>query len=135
MLPAGEEKVRPSWTGGAVSLSNLKNQALSNGSFDSSVRILVVSGDYSCKNMGDVAMLIVAIETLRAMWPSAMISVLTLDPVSLADHCFEVHPISHRGRALWFSTETFSGRLQELIPTPHRAILSNLHVILRERSP
>jgi polysaccharide pyruvyl transferase WcaK-like protein len=134
MLYAGDKRVRRKWVGGVISPSNLKNQPLPINNSDRVMKILVVSGDYSCRNMGDVAMFLVTIERLKALWPSAMISVLTSDPDALAGQCIEARPVLHKGRGLWFSNEIFSAIVPKQLTRPNAAI-RNLHGKLRERNP
>jgi colanic acid/amylovoran biosynthesis protein len=52
-------------------------------------------------NMGDVAMLQVAVTRLKSLWPSASIEVLTESPENLARYCPGAKPILRVGRDLW----------------------------------
>jgi colanic acid/amylovoran biosynthesis protein len=65
------------------------------------VRILVEPGSYRCQNMGDVAMLQVAVARLREVFPGADIRVLTNAPDALATYCPGVRPLAASGRAPW----------------------------------
>ena len=56
-------------------------------------RILVDCGDYTCGNLGDVAMLQVALRRLREVFPDASLEVLTDDPGALAVHCPEASAV------------------------------------------
>ena len=61
-------------------------------------------------------MLQVAVRRLRRKWPSALIQVLTNDPVALNRMCPDVEPLAHAGRTLWFSNRALFGRLHEHLP-------------------
>ena len=65
------------------------------------MRILVDPGTPTCTNMGDVAMLQVAVGRLRALWPAAVISVLTNAPERLQAYCPGVEPVPEAGRRAW----------------------------------
>lgn len=65
-------------------------------------RILVENGCYDLRNMGDVAMLQVAVSRLRNLWPDALIEVITNSPALLAKYCPEAQPIAGCGRDTWF---------------------------------
>src|SRR5690242_14160498 len=67
------------------------------------MKIFIYPGSASCANLGDVAMLQIAVERLRARWPRAEISVLTRSPAQLAVHCPGVKPVSWRGCKRWLS--------------------------------
>lgn len=59
------------------------------------------SGTAEYQNMGDVAMLQVAVTRLRKLWPSARIEVFTESPENLAVYCPEAEPLSRAGRNHW----------------------------------
>ncbi len=65
------------------------------------MRILVENGCYDLHNMGDVAMLQVAVSKLRQLWPDALIEVITDSPALLAHYCPGSHPVPAAGRYLW----------------------------------
>jgi colanic acid/amylovoran biosynthesis protein len=62
------------------------------------MRILIDPGSHHLLNVGDVAMLQVCVERLRARWPDARIQVLTTAPELLALHCPDVEPLAAAGR-------------------------------------
>jgi polysaccharide pyruvyl transferase WcaK-like protein len=64
------------------------------------VNILVDSCSYNCQNVGDIAMLKVAVSRLRELWPSASIQVITNAPERIARHCGDVETVPVRGRQL-----------------------------------
>jgi colanic acid/amylovoran biosynthesis protein len=65
------------------------------------MRILVDPGTPTCTNMGDVAMLQVAVGRLRELWPTAVISVLTNAPERLQAYCPGVESVPEAGRRAW----------------------------------
>lgn len=79
-------------------------------------RILLDTGDYRCGNLGDVAMLQVAVSRLKELWPSAVIHVLTEDAAALSKHCPPAEPLPCAGRDAWFSERNLLGRLHVLLP-------------------
>jgi polysaccharide pyruvyl transferase WcaK-like protein len=99
------------------------------------LRIVVDPSTLSCSNMGDVAMLQVAVQRLNALWPSAEIHVFTEAPSALAIHCPKVCALSHQGRRLWFHDEALLGRLEYHAPRGVRTVKSQLGKWLRRRWP
>lgn len=79
---------------------------------------------FDCRNMGDVAMLQVAIQRLRGLWPSARIHVLTDAPEALAVHCPGAAPLSNSGRREWFSDRALLGEWHRRAPAPVGAAAS-----------
>ncbi len=63
------------------------------------MRILIEPGSYRCQNMGDMAMLQVAVARLTAMHPNADLRVLTNDSAALAAYCPAARPVPAVGRA------------------------------------
>ena len=53
----------------------------------------IVPCNTRCLNMGDVAMLQVAVARLRASWPWEELRVFTSDPGALARYCPAVTPV------------------------------------------
>jgi colanic acid/amylovoran biosynthesis protein len=64
------------------------------------MRVLLDSCSYNCQNVGDLAMLTVAVSRLRELWPSATIQVITNAPALVARHCGMVETVPVRGRRL-----------------------------------
>lgn len=65
-------------------------------------RILLEPGSFNGRNMGDVAMLQVAVARLEAGCPGAKLTTFTNDPDELARHCPSVASLSTDARRLWF---------------------------------
>jgi colanic acid/amylovoran biosynthesis protein len=101
---------------------------------DSRFRILVDCGDYSCGNLGDVAMLQVALRRLRSVFPGASLEVLTDAPGALAAHCPEASPVPRKGRDEWFGGVDVLARFGWLLPKASEG-LRHLIVRLRRESP
>ncbi len=58
------------------------------------LRVLVENGEYWLRNRGDIAMMVMTVERLRARWPRARIGVLTHQPAILRALLPTVEPIS-----------------------------------------
>jgi len=67
-------------------------------------------------NLGDVAMLQVAYQRLRELWPSASIEVLTESSTNLALFCPEAKPLPRSGRDLWVGENAILGGFERLLP-------------------
>lgn len=67
------------------------------------MRILVENSGYHLRNMGDLAMLQVAIDRLQKFWPNALIQVFTKSPERLIEYCPHTLPLSAAGRKIWLS--------------------------------
>lgn len=99
------------------------------------MHILVDSGTYDCRNMGDVAMLQVAVQRLRALWPAATIRVFTADPAELVRHCPDALPADHHAREFWFSGSIPLGRLRKVMPSSVRRTLDRAVSTMRNSFP
>jgi len=84
------------------------------------MRVIVATGlntgEAEYKNMGDVAMLQVAVARLFSLWPDAHIEVLTDSGSNLAKYCPGASPLSRPDCACWLSDHFFSGRFQRFLP-------------------
>lgn len=65
------------------------------------VRIVVDPGSHAMLNLGDVAMLQVAVARMLGLWPGARIGVLTTQPDELRRHCPGTDPVPAEGRYEW----------------------------------
>ncbi len=79
------------------------------------MNILVDSCAYTCQNVGDMAMLSVAVSRLRELWPEATIQVITDAPDRVAALCGNVQPVPVRGRRLVLDHRLL-GRVDRLLP-------------------
>lgn len=57
------------------------------------IRVLVENGEYWLRNRGDIAMMVITVERIRARWPRARIGVLTHQPGVLRALVPEAEPI------------------------------------------
>jgi polysaccharide pyruvyl transferase WcaK-like protein len=80
------------------------------------MRILVEPNAHHLRNMGDLSMLAIAVERLRALWPEARIGVIADDPELLARHFETVTPVPSAGRRLWLEDPYLGLRLHERLP-------------------
>jgi polysaccharide pyruvyl transferase WcaK-like protein len=98
-------------------------------------RILIEPNAHHLLNLGDVAMLQVAVGRLHSLWPGASISVITDDPVRLAGCCPGTLPVPAAGRRLWFDSNPFTYTLQQMAPRPVSLRLRESERFLRRRTP
>jgi colanic acid/amylovoran biosynthesis protein len=98
-------------------------------------RIIVEPGSYSIQNMGDAAMLQVALLRLHELWPGAEIQVFTNAPAELARHYPDATPLAVNGRALWFSHEYIPGPIRRLLPAGAAHRLTTFERLLRYQRP
>lgn len=80
------------------------------------LRVLVEPGSYRCANMGDVAMLQVAVGRLRRVFPECAVHVVTSDPVRLQGYCPGVLPTLSEGRQPWIDDGYISRNLRRVMP-------------------
>lgn len=97
--------------------------------------VLVEPGTFDLLNLGDVAMLQVAVERLRAIAPSAELRVFTRDPEALREHCPDALPLSAEARRQWFAERFFLGRVHDLIPDAASRRLVHAKHDMRRRYP
>ena len=105
------------WIDGGATMKARSSGKTNGSEVDLRFRILVDCGDYSCGNLGDVAMLQVALRRLRGVFPGASLDVLTDDPGALAAHCPEASPVPRRGRDQWFGGVEALARLEGRLPS------------------
>lgn len=99
------------------------------------MRILIENGCYDLRNMGDVAMLQVAVQRLSALWPNAHIDVITNKPKLLAKYCPAVYAVPANGRRIWFRNRILSGGILKAIPRKVAGRLSQVWPAVRDRQP
>ena len=73
------------------------------------MHIVVEPGSYLCLNMGDVAMMQVAVKRLGELWPHAQIEVVTGRPDRLLSLCSSAVPLSTEERKAWLSGRSLMG--------------------------
>lgn len=100
-----------------------------------SIKIIVDNGSYDLLNMGDVAMLQVAVSRLHHLWPQAQIYVITYSPERLAQYCPDALPLEFSGRLLWVRPWNLLGFLHRLLPNFTHESLRNLEANIRMEKP
>ena len=99
------------------------------------LRIVVDPGTFDCLNLGDVAMLQIAVRRLRLLWPDARMQIFTSDAAALLRHCPGVEPLADGGRRTWLSRQNLLGSLHARMPRPLSVLLGDGRTALRHRSP
>lgn len=99
------------------------------------IRVLVDAGTRNCRNMGDVAMLQVALARIADVLPDAAFEVFTEDPAALSRHCPGAAPVSHAGRQLWLDEWEVWGPLRHGLPRPLLEAASRVQRRVRTRWP
>ena len=94
------------------------------------MRILLDSGSYTLRNVGDTAMLQVAVDRLRRLWPSAEIHVLCASPDRLSRYVPDVEAVPPNGQRKWLEWSRFPGR--DRVP---RTIAQRMDSGFRDRLP
>jgi polysaccharide pyruvyl transferase WcaK-like protein len=122
------------WIDGVSTMKVRSSGQTRRSAVDSRFRILVDCGDYSCGNLGDVAMLQVAFRRLRGVFPGASLEVLTDAPGALAAHCPEASPVPRKGRDEWFGGVDALDRFGWLLPKASEELQQRI-VRLRRESP
>jgi polysaccharide pyruvyl transferase WcaK-like protein len=74
------------------------------------MKILIEQSGHHLKNMGDLAMLQVAISRLQGFWSNSEIHVITTDPILLEKYCPGTYPFSPSGRNIWNFKEHFKNK-------------------------
>jgi polysaccharide pyruvyl transferase WcaK-like protein len=78
--------------------------------------VMLVPCNTRCLNMGDVAMLQVAVARLRALWPDEELRVFTSDADALVQYCPGVTPVMLPERPGWCTDHYLGGRLHSWLP-------------------
>jgi polysaccharide pyruvyl transferase WcaK-like protein len=80
------------------------------------VSVTLVPCNTRCLNMGDVAMLQVAVARLRALWPEDELRIFTSDAAALVRYCPGVAPVLLPDRPGWCMDHYVGGRLHSWLP-------------------
>jgi colanic acid/amylovoran biosynthesis protein len=97
------------------------------------MRILLDNSGYELKNLGDIAMLQIAISRTRELFPDAELHVFTTQPAGLKRYCPGVIPVTSNGRSLWFQIWNIFGGLHKFVPNNFQIHLRLLEQILRNK--
>ncbi len=81
------------------------------------LKILVENSGYDLSNLGDVCMLQVAFERLRARFPDAEIEIITRDPEKLGRYCVGARPIAAEKNSSWQLARNIYYRGQRVAPS------------------
>jgi polysaccharide pyruvyl transferase WcaK-like protein len=95
--------------------------------------VLIDPSGYQCRNLGDLAMLQVAVARWRELWPSASIAVMTEAPEALAASVPHVIPVEVRDRSVWLNTHLL-GRLHQRLPRGAAATLEQAEHTLKMKA-
>lgn len=79
------------------------------------MRILVETGDYDLRNLGDIAMLQVAVSRLHTLWPTATLQVVTRSPERLSRFCPYATPLTFHAASSWYK-QSIRSRLYRSLP-------------------
>ncbi len=103
------------------------------------MRIIILtglnSGRAEYRNLGDVAMLQVAVSRLLEMWPNSSIAVLTDSPTELERYCPGAEALPRAGCRSMVGERVLFGRLYDLLPSWLVPGLHWLHRILGSYTP
>ena len=98
-------------------------------------RVFIDPGDYSMGNLGDVAMLQVALRRLRAHWPQARLDVLMHD-ADLSDPAFcGAERVPYQGMADWFAERAMLGSAYDRLAPALRTGVRGLQRAVRRTWP
>jgi polysaccharide pyruvyl transferase WcaK-like protein len=80
------------------------------------LKILIDNSGYELRNMGDVAMLAVAVQRIYEMYPDADLHVFTTEVDRLRKYAPDVKPVTPEGRLIWGATWNIFGGFHKLVP-------------------
>lgn len=79
-------------------------------------KILIDNSGYELRNMGDVAMLVVAVQRIYEMYPDAELHVFTTEVDRLKRFLPDGKPVTPEGRFTWGETWNILGGFHKLVP-------------------
>jgi colanic acid/amylovoran biosynthesis protein len=97
--------------------------------------VIVDPGTLTCRNMGDVAMLQVAVSRIASGLPGTTIYLLTEDPAELARHCPAARPLPHWAREAWLDDRQLWGGLRRFLRGPVWRLAAGAQDMVRRRWP
>lgn len=101
---------------------------------DGTMHILVENSGYDLVNMGDVAMLQVAVSRLHALWPTASIQVVTRSPDRLARFCPHATPLTLHASPVWYK-QSIRTRLYAMLPSATWNVIAQADRMIRKYLP
>lgn len=99
------------------------------------MRILLDNSSYQLRNLGDVAMLEVALGRLWKLWPGAVIQVLTQAPELLTGYFPGTIPVPPEGRKLWLKGVYVADGIKSYLPRIVYRTVRSLEKLTRQRYP
>jgi polysaccharide pyruvyl transferase WcaK-like protein len=99
------------------------------------MRILLDGSSHDLANVGDVAMLQMAIRRLSVLWPNAQIDVVTSAPERLATLCPTTYPVSAEGQQQWFGSYGHPRLGRRRVSAALRAAADTAAMVTRYRLP
>lgn len=99
------------------------------------MRILIDNGSYLMSNLGDIAMLQVAVGRLRRLFPEAELCVLNERPARLHDLCPDTIPVNPRGRELWYANREVLTPIWKRLPAGLSERVHGLEPAMHRRFP
>lgn len=99
------------------------------------MRILVEPNAHHLQNLGDVAMLQVAVERLTELWPEATIEVIADEAAPLQSYCPQALTVPAGGRRAWFAESLIGSRVRDALPSRLATSVSAAEANVRRRWP
>ncbi|HEU4584772.1 MAG TPA: polysaccharide pyruvyl transferase family protein [Gemmatimonadaceae bacterium] len=97
--------------------------------------VIIEPGTFTSLNLGDLAMLQVAICRLRMELPSAELRVFTQDADALEESCPGTLPLSDDARRGWYAEHFFLGAVHSILPRAASQRLAHAQHGMRRRYP
>lgn len=96
------------------------------------MHILVEAGDYRLRNIGDLAMLQIAVQRLQRLFPDAQVEVFASTPELAGRYLPGARAIDPTGHLIWSQAFTLLGGWRRLLPT---ALVHRIEAALRQNYP
>jgi polysaccharide pyruvyl transferase WcaK-like protein len=97
--------------------------------------VVVDPGSHTCRNMGDVAMLQVAVARIGSVLPGTTIYTLTDDPAELARQCTAAQPLSNSARQVWVDDRQLWGGARRVLRGPLWPLATGAQRVVRRHWP
>ncbi len=99
------------------------------------MKIIIDNSGYDLLNLGDVAMLQVAVSRLKYLWPQSTIHIITNSPERLQKYCPNTVPLSSFDRFPWLAPWNIFGGIHHLFPSFMHQSLQELETYGRMTRP
>ncbi len=91
------------------------------------LRVFVFPSTYDCANVGDIAMLQMAISRVKETWPNASFDIVTRDAQALHEHCPDARAVFFDS---WFADHFLLGSVHDRLPrTLSQRVIALKHAI------